>query len=140
MHGVTYTDELLKAFGDRAGHVWLAHDTIVHGGGGERNGIEGIVVGIEGIDGMLGSGGKVTFGTVGMVGKLGSGGNVGLGRDGWVVGKVGNVGLVGKGGNVGLGKFGTEGRGGNWRRWRAAKATLMLEKAKAMEKAKMKHL
>ncbi|KAF9661624.1 hypothetical protein SADUNF_Sadunf19G0088200 [Salix dunnii] len=87
---------------------------------------------------MLGNGGKLTFGRLGMVGKLGSGGNVGLGRDGWVVGKVG---MVGKGGNVGLGIFaGTDGRGGNWRSWRAARATLMPEKTKAMEKAMMKNL
>lgn len=95
------------------------------------------MVGIVGSEGMLGNGGKLTFGTLGMVGKLGRGGNVGLGRDGWVVGRVG---MVGKGGNVGLGIFGTDGRGGNWRRWRAAKATLMPEAAKAIDKAKMKHL
>ncbi|CAK7355166.1 unnamed protein product [Dovyalis caffra] len=84
-------------------------------GGGERNGIEGIVVGIGivGIEGMLGSGGKVTLGRPGIVGRLGSGG--------CVVGKVGNVGcgsvgIEGIGGNVGLGKFGTEGKGGNCRR------------------------
>ena len=56
-------------------------------GGGERNGMAGIVVGIGivGIEGMLGRGGKVTFGTVGMVGiagMLGSGGSVGFGSDG----------------------------------------------------------
>lgn len=51
------------------------------------------MVGIGGSNGMLGGGGKVSFGTVDMVGKLGSGGNVGLDRDGWVVGKVSGVGL-----------------------------------------------
>lgn len=56
-------------------------------GGGERKGMEGMLVGI---DGMLGSGGRVTFGMVGMAfGRLGSGGSaVGLGR----VGMVGRVG------------------------------------------------
>ena len=63
-------------------------------GGGEKNGMEGIVVGIVGSEGMFGSGGKLVIG--GMVGKLGSGGScVGLGSDGWVVGN----GCVGKGGN-----------------------------------------
>ncbi|CAK7355158.1 unnamed protein product [Dovyalis caffra] len=54
-------------------------------GGGERNGIEGIVVGIGivGIEGMLGSGGMVTLGRPGIVGRLGSGG--------CVVGKVGKA-------------------------------------------------
>lgn len=65
------------------------------------------MVGIGGSDGMLGGGGKVSFGTVDMVRKLGSGGNKGLDRDGRVVGKVGNV---------GLGRLGTEG---------AADATLL---------------
>ncbi|CAK7355140.1 unnamed protein product [Dovyalis caffra] len=53
-------------------------------GGGERNGMEGIVVGIGivGIEGMLGNGGNVTLGRVGMVGRLGSGGRVGLGNEG----------------------------------------------------------
>ena len=49
--------------------------------------------------------------------------------------------MVGKGGNVGLGIFGgSDGRGGNWRSWRAARATLMPEKTKAKEKAMMKNL
>ena len=49
--------------------------------------------------------------------------------------------MVGKGGNVGLGIFGgTDGSGGNWRSWRAARATLMPEKTKAKEKAMMKNL
>ncbi|KAJ6734396.1 hypothetical protein OIU79_001620 [Salix purpurea] len=64
---------------------------LVVAGGGERNGMEGSVagigiVGIEGIRvGMLGSGGKVSFGTAGIagiVGRLGSGGKVGLGSEG----------------------------------------------------------
>lgn len=60
-------------------------------GGGERKGMEGMLVGI---DGMPGSGGRVTFGMVGMVfGRLGSGGSaVGLGRVGCTVGRVGRVG------------------------------------------------
>nr|TKS07013.1 hypothetical protein D5086_0000117220 [Populus alba] len=139
MHGVKLDSSTCKETW-QAGHTWLALDTYVHGGegGGERNGKEGIVVGIVGSEGMLGNGGKLTFGTLGMVGKLGRGGKaVGLGRDGWVVGRVG---MAGKGGNVGLGIFGTGGRGGNWRRWRAAKATSMPEAAKARDKAKMKHL
>jgi hypothetical protein len=117
-------------------------------GGGERNGIEGIVVGIVGKEGMVGSGGKLKFGIdVGMVGKLGNGGSVGLGSDGWVVGKVGcgKVGIAGKGGSVGLGKVGTTGKVGVegtvvCKRWRAAKLMFMLEKLKTMKKAKMKHL
>ncbi len=44
--------------------------------------MEGIVVGIVGMEGMLGNEGKLTFGIVGMLGKLGSGGRVGLGREG----------------------------------------------------------
>jgi hypothetical protein len=59
--------------------------------------MEGIVVGMVGIEGMLGSGGKVTLGIAGIVGRLGSGGSVGLG-------------------SVGLGKFGREGKLGNCRR------------------------
>jgi hypothetical protein len=52
-------------------------------GGGERNGMEGIVVGIVAKEGMVGSGGKLNFGIdVGMVGKLRNGGSVGLGSDG----------------------------------------------------------
>ncbi|XP_065871886.1 uncharacterized protein [Euphorbia lathyris] len=43
------------------------------GGGGEKKGMDGNVVGIVGI--LLGIGGKLSFGiTVGIVGKLGSGG------------------------------------------------------------------
>jgi hypothetical protein len=110
-------------------------------GGGERNGMEGIVVGIVGKEGMVRIGGKL---------KLGNGGSVGLGSDGWVVGKVGcvgcgKVGIAGKGGSVGLGKVGTTGKVGMegtlvCKRWRAAKLMFMLEKLKTMKKAKMKHL
>ena len=54
---------------------------VVVDGGGEKNGMEGIVVGIVGSEGMFGSGGKLGIG--GMVGKLGSGGrSAGLGSDG----------------------------------------------------------
>ncbi|KAI5558357.1 hypothetical protein BDE02_17G035200 [Populus trichocarpa] len=106
----------------------------------ERNGIEGIVVGrgILGIEGMLGSGGKVALGTtVGSVGMLGSGGREGLGSEGcWVVGKVGNVGcgrdgIEGNGGNVGLGRF------GNCRRLRAASPP---KNDKEMKRDKIRHL
>lgn len=99
-------------------------------GGGEKNGIEGIVVGIVGMEGseVAGNGGRVTCGTVvGMVGMfmLGSGGKVDLGRDGivgnWGMLPWGIVGIEGKGGSVGLGKVGifpwgnvgNEGKGGN---------------------------
>ena len=58
--------------------------------------MDGIILGIVGIEGMLDSGGRVTFGAVGKVGRvgmLGSGGRApGLGRDGCVVGNVGIVG------------------------------------------------
>ena len=57
-------------------------------GGGERNGMEGIVVGMFG---SVGRGGKLSFGIVGPMGVLGRGGKVGLGR----------VGPVGKGGKLG---------------------------------------
>lgn len=121
-------------------------------GGGERNGIEGIAVGIGivGIEGMLESGGKVTLGTAGNVGmlgsggrvalgifgRLGSGGKVGLGIEGWEVGKLGNVGcgsagIEGNGGNVGWGKL------GNCRRWRAAWPP---DNDKRMKRAKIKQL
>lgn len=63
-------------------------------GGGEKKGIAGIVVGMEG------RGGSVSFGTVGIVG---------IGIDGtWVLGKGGNV-VLGKAGSVGIE---TAGRGG----------------------------
>ena len=58
---------------------------LVFEGGGERKGMEGIVIGIVGMEGMFGSevagrGGKLNFGrVVGIEGKLGSGGKVGLG-------------------------------------------------------------
>ncbi|KAJ6734408.1 hypothetical protein OIU79_001632 [Salix purpurea] len=70
---------------------------LVVAGGGERNGMEGSVVGIGivGIEGMLESGGKVTFGTVGRVGMLGSGGKVSFGTAG-IVGIVGRLGSGGK--------------------------------------------
>ncbi|EEF39724.1 conserved hypothetical protein [Ricinus communis] len=102
--------------------------------------MEGIVVGMVGIEGMLGNGGKVTFGSVGMLGRLGSGGIVGLGREGWIVGKVGNVGcgrvgILGNGGIVGFGKFGTEGKGGICSRLRAANPTSMLENDNTTKKA-----
>ncbi|KAF9663373.1 hypothetical protein SADUNF_Sadunf17G0043100 [Salix dunnii] len=83
------------------------NEGLVVAGGGERNGMEGSVVGIGivGIEGMLESGGKVTFGTagiVGIVGRLGSGGEVTFGT----AGIVGIVGRLGSGGKVGLGSEG----------------------------------
>ena len=92
-----------------------------------------------GIEGMLGSGGKVTLGRLGIVGRLGSGGSVGLGREGCAVGNVGcgSVGIEGIGGNVGLGKLGTEGKGGNCRSRRAASPP---EIDRAMKRAKIKQL
>ncbi|KAF9663369.1 hypothetical protein SADUNF_Sadunf17G0042600 [Salix dunnii] len=119
---------------------------LVVAGGGERNGMEGSVVGIGivGIEGMLESGGKVTFGTVGSVGMLGSGGKVTFGTAG-IVGKLGSVGKVGcgrfgtegNGGNVSFGRFGTEGKFGNCRRLRAASPP---ENDRAMERAKKRLL
>ncbi|KAI4299143.1 hypothetical protein L6164_032631 [Bauhinia variegata] len=125
-------------------------------GGGEKKGIEGIVVGIVGMEGMFGSevagnGGKVTFGAVGKLGMFGRGGRVGLSKDGLVVGSVGcgrdgmvgnggtlpNVGIGGKGGN--LGKLGAAGLVA-CRRLRAAMPMLMPEKEITMVKAKMKDL
>ncbi|KAK8998895.1 hypothetical protein V6N11_070074 [Hibiscus sabdariffa] len=44
-------------------------------GGGERKGIEGMVVEIVGIKGKLGSGGRVTFGALSKLRMLGSGGS-----------------------------------------------------------------
>ncbi|KAJ9175194.1 hypothetical protein P3X46_013772 [Hevea brasiliensis] len=107
--------------------------------------MEGIVVGISGIEGKLGNGGRVTFGAVGMVGKLGSGGRVGLGKEGCVVGEIGNVGcgragIVGNGGNVDFDKLGTEGKGGNCKRLRAAKPISALENEKTTKKEMMKQL
>ncbi|KAK8513007.1 hypothetical protein V6N12_030413 [Hibiscus sabdariffa] len=70
-------------------------------GGGERKGMEGIVVGIVGIEGKLGNGGRVTFGTVGKLGMVGSGGS----EPGF--GSAGKAGIVGCGspivGKVGMG-------------------------------------
>ncbi|OMO85211.1 hypothetical protein CCACVL1_10348 [Corchorus capsularis] len=105
-----------------------------------------MVVGKVGSEGKLGRGGKVSFGAVGSVlgnvGRLGSGGKVpGLGRDGKLVGNVGcgRFGIVGNGGNVAPpGKFGIG--GSCWRRWRAARPTLMLENDNAMKNAKTKQL
>ncbi|KAK8552494.1 hypothetical protein V6N12_041086 [Hibiscus sabdariffa] len=44
-------------------------------GGGERKGIEGMVVGIVRIKGKLGNGDRVTFGALGKLRMLGSGGS-----------------------------------------------------------------
>ncbi|KAJ9705717.1 hypothetical protein PVL29_003685 [Vitis rotundifolia] len=156
----------------------IANCRLVVVGGGERNGIEGMVVGIVGIEGMVGkvvgSGGNVRFGIEGMVGMLGSGGSVALGKEGWVVGKDGNVGCGmvgrdGKGGIVGLGRVGSEGKvgrvgseegkGGNVgfgrvgktgvigteggavsKRRRAARLTSMLENESRTKRDKMKQL
>lgn len=94
------------------------------------------------MEGKLGRGGRVSFGT-----ELGTVGNAGLGKDGCVVGNVGNVGcgsvgIEGKGGNAdGLGKFGNVGKGGNCNRWRAASPISMDENiVKATQKAEIKHL
>ncbi|KAB1993838.1 hypothetical protein ES319_D13G060000v1 [Gossypium barbadense] len=54
-------------------------------GGGEKNGIDGIIVGIEG---MFGNGGNV----IGKVGRVVGNGILGNGKDGCVVGNVGIVG------------------------------------------------
>ncbi|KAF9663378.1 hypothetical protein SADUNF_Sadunf17G0043600 [Salix dunnii] len=92
---------------------------LVVAGGGERNGMEGNVVGIGivGIEGMLESGGKVTFGAVG---------------------RVGIEGIAGSGGKVGLRRrFGREGKFGNCRRLRVA---LPPQNDKAMKRAKKRHL
>ena len=112
-------------------------------GGGEKNGMEGIVVGKVGSEGMFGIGGKVICGIDGLVGKLGRGGScVGLGSDGWVVGN-GSVGKGGKG--VGLGKVGTTGTVCTegvvvCKRLRAAKLRLMLDNMlKTTKKAKVNH-
>ncbi|KAF5743932.1 hypothetical protein HS088_TW08G00520 [Tripterygium wilfordii] len=103
-------------------------------GGGEKNGMEGMVVGMLGIEGMLGNGGNVTLGRVGILGILGNGGRVGIGKDGCVVGRVGIVGcgsdgIVGRGGKFGICK-----------RLRAARPMSMLENANAMKKAINKYL
>ncbi|KAH7511298.1 hypothetical protein FEM48_ZijujUnG0026800 [Ziziphus jujuba var. spinosa] len=73
---------------------------LVLAGGGEKKGMDGIAVGIVGMEGIFaGRGGKISFGTAGMVGMLGRGGRV-VG----IVGIVGKFGMVGNGGN--FGKFG----------------------------------
>ena len=84
-----------------------ANNKLVVAGGGERNGMEGSVVGIGivGIEGMLESGGNMTLGTAGIVvivGRLGSGGKVTFGT----AGIVGIVGRLGSGGKVVLGSEG----------------------------------
>nr|CAN83635.1 hypothetical protein VITISV_019441 [Vitis vinifera] len=102
---------------------------------------------------VVGRGGNVSFGIEGMAGMLGSGGSVALGKDGNV--DCGIVGRDGKGGNVGLGRVGSdEGKGGNVgfgrlgitgvvgtegeavsKRRRAARLTSMLENdSKAVER------
>ena len=140
----------------------MSSQGLVVAGGGERNGIEGIVVGIVGIEGMVGKvvgrGGNVSFGIEGMAGMLGSGGSVALGKDGNV--GCGIVGRDGKGGNVGLGRVGSdEGKGGNVgfgrlgitgvvgtegeavsKRRRAARLTSMLENDSRTKRDKMKQL
>ncbi|MBA0873523.1 hypothetical protein Goshw_003358, partial [Gossypium schwendimanii] len=74
-------------------------------GGGERNGIEGIAVGIVGIEGMLGRGGSVAVGKVGKAGMVGSGGSApGLGSVG-----CGRLGIDGNGGSVVVGNVGIGG-------------------------------
>ncbi|XP_061999448.1 uncharacterized protein LOC133716808 [Rosa rugosa] len=85
-------------------------------GGGEKKGIDGIVIGMLGSEGIVvgkvgnvvaGSGGRVNLGAVGRFG------NVGLGRDGiWVLGRGGicvvGFGSGGNGGRgVGIGSGGT---------------------------------
>ena len=106
--------------------------------------------GIEGMAGMLGSGGSVAMGKdgnvgCGIVGRDGKGGNVGLVRvgSGGTVGRVG--GDEGKGGNVGFGRLGitgvvgTEG-GAVSKRRRAARLTSMLENDNRTKRDKMKQL
>ncbi|XP_059671089.1 uncharacterized protein LOC132316633 [Cornus florida] len=110
--------------GRKMNRVVASHGLVVDGGG-EKNGIVGIVVGMVGIEGIVvgmvgivgsevaGNGGSDTLGTVGMVGNVGSallgnGGNVVLGS----VGMVGS-GVLGNGGNVVLGSVGMAGNGGN---------------------------
>lgn len=121
-------------------------------GGGVKNGIEGMVVGIlkVGKDGIVvgmvgsdvGNGGNVTLGivvgTVGIVGRevVGIGGNAAFGR----------VGIAGSGGNATLGRAGTVGNVGivgtvgceDCSKWRAAKLTSMLENDNARTIARRK--
>ena len=121
-------------------------------GGGVKNRMEGIVVGMlkagkEGIVvGMVGSDagrGNVTLGiVVGIVGRdgnvgrevVGIGGNAAFGT----VGRFGMVGIAGSGGNATLGRFGMVGNVG-WEdciKWRAAKLTSMHETDNARTKAR----
>lgn len=101
-------------------------------GGGERKGMEGMVVGIvkvgiEGNEFIGGSGGRVLVRDGSVVGSEGKGGTV----------VWGSVGSEGKGGNAaGLGKEGIVGKFGAvfCKRWRAARLMLMLEKARARTK------
>ncbi|KAF5733268.1 glycine alanine and asparagine-rich protein-like [Tripterygium wilfordii] len=92
-----------------------ASQGLVVDGGGVKNGMEGMVVGMLGIEGMLGNGGNVTFGIVGILGILGSGGRDGRGSDGIVgivgCGSDGIVGIVGCGsdGIVGIVGCGSDG-------------------------------
>ncbi|MBA0874270.1 hypothetical protein Goshw_014391, partial [Gossypium schwendimanii] len=90
------------------GKKWVFQGVEEGEGGGERNGIEGIAVGIVGIEGMLGRGGSVAVGIAGNVGKagmVGSGGSApGLG----IVG-CGRLGIDGKGGSVVVGNVGIGG-------------------------------
>lgn len=86
-------------------------------GGGEK---KGMVVGMLGKEGMVGSGGKLTIGKLGMVGRPG------------IEGKP--TGIVGIDGCGNVGKF------GNCRRLRPAKVPWMFKSDKAMNKAKMKDL
>lgn len=87
-------------------------------GGGEKKGIEGMVVGRVGMEGIVvgmpgrevaGNGGSVIFGIEGMVGRVGSpvGNGLAVGNGGNVA--VGRVGIVGNGGSVTLGKAGIVG-------------------------------
>lgn len=124
--------------------------------GGEKNGIEGIVVGIVGTVAMLGSGGNVSFGIEGIegiVGRLGSGGSVVLGNEGDVgcrmVGRGGKGGSAiglgkvddGKGGKVGMtGSVGREGEAVSKSRRAAARLTSKLENDNARKRDKMKQL
>ncbi|XP_010447218.1 PREDICTED: uncharacterized protein LOC104729890 [Camelina sativa] len=83
-------------------------------GGGEKNGIDGRLVGREGI--TVGNEGNVGIGgiTVGIVGRFGCGKDDGIGNGGIAVGIVGRVGrdgcgnVDGNGGSpiVGIGRLG----------------------------------
>ncbi|KAM7519726.1 hypothetical protein LguiB_018688 [Lonicera macranthoides] len=117
-------------------------------GGGKKIGIVGMVVGMIGIEGIVGkevadNGGSDSEGTVGSAGfgrdgiwVLGKGGNVGFGR-------VGAVGRVGNGGSVAVGSVGITGNGGIvgsvgfevCSKWRVARVVWKLESINAMIKA-----